>query len=131
MPEEIYTAFENHWLKSSAPLKILDLNETHLDGNVSEVICRANVEWKGKKYSIEAEGNGPLDAFALALKQTPAPLFNITSFHEHSVGKGSDTNAMAYVKITADGGKTAWGAGKSSNVGRAGIAAVVSAINDL
>ena len=38
---------------------------------------------------------------------------------------------MAYVKITADGGKTAWGAGKSSNVGRAGIAAVVSAINDL
>ena len=132
LPEEIYAAFENHWLKSGTPLKVLDLNETHLDGNVSEkVICRANVEWKGKKYSIEADGNGPLDAFVLALKGTPMPHFNITSFHEHSVGKGSDTNAMAYVQITADDGKTVWGAGKSSNVGRAGIAAVVSAINDL
>ena len=36
---------------------------------------------------------------------------------------------MAYVQIQLSNGKNAWGVGKSSNVGRAGIAAVVSAIN--
>ena len=89
----------------------------------------ATVEWNGKRLAIAAKGNGPLDAFVAAMKQTPAPSFNISSFHEHSVGSGSDTHAMAYVQITCEDGRQSWGVGKSSNVGRAGIAAVVSALN--
>ena len=89
----------------------------------------ATVEWNGKRLAIAAKGNGPLDAFVAAMKQTPAPGFNISSFHEHSVGSGSDTHAMAYVQITCEDGRQSWGVGKSSNVGRAGIAAVVSALN--
>ena len=57
------------------------------------------------------------------------PRFNITSFYEHSVGSGSDTSAYSYVQITVEDGRQVWGVGKSSNVGRAGIAAVVSALN--
>ena len=82
-----------------------------------------------KKYAVAANGNGPLDAFVNAIKQTPAPKFNITSFNEHSVGTGSDTYAVAYVQITKEDGSQVWGVGKSSSVGRAGIAAVVSALN--
>lgn len=132
MPSEIYACFENAWLKKIAPLKIVDLNETHLDSESASsdyVLCRAVIEWEGEKYSIGAKGNGPLDAFVNALKATLVPKFNIMSFHEHSIGKGSDTSAMAYVQIALENGSTAWGVGKSSNVGRAGVAAVVSAIN--
>lgn len=116
------------------PLHIVDLGETHLEGSddsmeSEQVMCRATIEWEGKQYSIGAKGNGPLDAFVTAMQQTPAPRFNITSFHEHSIGSGSDTSAMAYVQITVEDGRQVWGAGKSSNVGRAGIAAVVSALN--
>ena len=132
--EEIYDIFAKTWLNKTSPLKILDLNETHLDSGIEndgdeQVMCRAAVEWKGEKYTIGAKGNGPLDAFVNALKSTPVPKFNITSFHEHSIGRGSDTSAMAYVQITTEDGKQVWGAGRSSNVGRAGVAAVVSAIN--
>ena len=77
----------------------------------------------------EAVGNGPLDSFVNALAKTEVPKFNITAFHEHSVGQGSDTSAVAYVQITKEDGSQKWGVGKSSNVGRAGIKAVVSAIN--
>ena len=94
-----------------------------------QVATIATVEWEGKRFAIAAKGNGPLDAFVSAMKQTPAPKFNITSFHEHSIGTGSDTHALAYVQITKDDGQQVWGVGKSSNVGRAGIAAVVSALN--
>ena len=56
---------------------------------------------------------------------------SISAFHEHSIGTGSDTDAMAYIQITLEDGKKFWGCGKSSNIGRAGIRAVVSAINQI
>ncbi len=133
-PGEVYDIFGETWLYTKSPLNVLEITERHIEGErgtdlPEQVAGMATIEWEGKRYAIAANGNGPLDAFVSAMKQTPAPLFNITSFHEHSVGSGSDTQAMAYVQITKENGEQAWGVGKSSNVGRAGIAAVVSALN--
>ena len=133
-PAEVYDIFAETWLYTKSPLNVLEITERHIEGErgtdlPEQVAGMATVEWEGKRYAIAANGNGPLDAFVSAMKQTPAPAFNITSFHEHSVGSGSDTQAMAYVQITKENGEQVWGVGKSSNVGRAGIAAVVSALN--
>lgn len=132
--QEIYDVFSEKWLKTKSPLNVLEISERHIEGERGEdaqeqVAAMATVEWEGKQYAIAANGNGPLDAFVTAMKQTPAPKFNITSFHEHSIGQGSDTKAIAYVQITKEDGSQVWGVGKSSNVGRAGIAALVSALN--
>lgn len=133
---EIYDLFVNQWLEAKGNLKVLDLAETHLESKGSvetseTTLCRGVVEWKGEKYTIGEKGNGPLDAFASALKNTPAPAFSITAFHEHSVGTGNDTSAIAYVQITCEDGNQYWGAGKSTSVGRAGVEAVVSALNQI
>ena len=132
--EEVYDIFAETWLNTKTPLNVLEITEQHIEGErgtdaPEQVAGKAVVEWEGERFSISANGNGPLDAFVTAMKQTPAPKFNITTFHEHSVGIGSDTQAMAYVQITKEDGQQVWGVGKSSNVGRAGIAAVVSALN--
>ncbi len=134
--KEIYELFEKTWLTTAKNLKIIDLAETHVEGKEKgnmegTALCRAVVNWKGNQYAIGDKGNGPLDAFSSALKQTPAPRFSITAFHEHSVGTGSNTSAMAYVQITCEDGNQYWGAGRSTNVGRAGIDAVVSALNQI
>lgn len=131
---EIYDIFEKKWLSTKSPLNILEITEKHIEGERNsgrpeQVASIATVEWLGKRFAIAAKGNGPLDAFVAAMKQTPAPIFNISDFHEHSIGEGSDTHAIAYVQITLEDGTQKWGVGKSSNVGRAGIAAVVSALN--
>ncbi len=134
-PEEVYDTFEKTWLKTKSPLNVLEISERHLEGergleeDQEQVALMATVEWDGTKIAVASKGNGPLDAFVTAMKQTPCPAFNITSFHEHSIGEGSDTKAIAYVNITIEDGSQVWGVGKSSNVGRAGIAAVVSALN--
>lgn len=132
--QEIYSLFEEKWLKTKSPLNVLEINEKNVGGErgiegVEHVEGTATIEWAGKKYVITSSGNGPLDAFVNALRRTNAPYFNVTSFHEHSIGTGSDTQAIAYVQITMENGKQIWGVGKSSNIGRAGIAAVVSALN--
>lgn len=130
-PQEIFDIFEKQWLTKKAPLKLIDIAETHLEtkGDVPQVMCRGAVEWKGEKYTIGATGNGPLDAFVAGLKETSVPNFSISAFHEHSIGTGSDTDAMAYIEITFENGKKFWGCGRSSNIGRAGIKAVISAVN--
>lgn len=133
-PQEIFNIFAETWLYTKSPLNVLEISERHVEGErgvegTELVDATATITWNEKKYVITASGNGPLDAFVNALRKTSAPYFNITSFHEHSIGSGSDTQAMAYVQITYEDGRSFWGVGKSSNVGRAGIAAVVSAIN--
>ena len=133
--EEIHSLFVENFLDAKHNLEILDLAETHLEGKTASqadaTLCRAMVTRKGEKFAVGEKGNGPLDAFAAALRQTPAPAFTITAFSEHSVGTGNNTSAMAYVQITCEDGSQYWGAGKSTNVGRAGIDAVVSALNQI
>ena len=133
-PEEIYQLFEEKWINTKSPLNVLEITERHVEGErggegVEHVNATATIVWCDKKYVITSSGNGPLDAFVNIMKRTSAPRFNITSFHEHSIGSGSDTHAISYVQIAREDGKSVWGVGKSSNVGRAGIAAIVSAIN--
>ena len=135
-PEEIYELFEEKWINTKSPLNVLEITEKHVEGErggpgIEHVNATATIEWLGKRYVITASGNGPLDAFVNIMKRTSAPRFNITSFHEHSIGSGSDTHAISYVQIVREDGKSVWGVGKSSNVGRAGVAAIVSAINFL
>ncbi|MBR0032407.1 MAG: 2-isopropylmalate synthase [Treponema sp.] len=133
-PEEIKTLFETQWVSNRSRLSILDFASTQIEGNKDsgsseQVSCRGVIMLDGNKVAVGGKGNGPLDSFVQALSQTNLPKFNITSFSEHSIGQGSDTSAVAYVQITTDEGNAIWGVGKSSNVGRAGIEAVVSALN--
>lgn len=141
---EIYDKFCETWLRAKSPLEIIAIKEEHVEtnsetytegltesSNNNEVKVSATIRWNGKDLTIAGVGNGPLDAFCNALKTTPAPKFAITTFSEHSIGVGNDTSAIAYVLITTERGEQAWGAGKSPNVGRAGVNAVVSSINYL
>ncbi|MGI5058197.1 2-isopropylmalate synthase [Treponema pectinovorum] len=129
--EEILELFEKQWLYNRNTLEVLDLASTMVgtSGDEEMVSVRGVIRYKGEKITIGGSGNGPLDGFVSSLKETSVPKFNITYFTEHSIGKGSDTAAIAYVQISMEDGKHLWGVGKSSNVGRAGIAAVVSALN--
>ena len=120
-PEEILHYFEKQWLENKKRLEILDLATTMVGSAGSEEIVsvRGVINYNGEKISIGGKGNGPLDGFVAALRETNVPKFNISAFHEHSVGKGSDTQAVAYVFITEDDGNQKWGVRKPSNVGRA------------
>lgn len=130
-PEEILAFFEKQFIENRQVLELVDFASTQVENHAKEenVTVRGVLKYEGQQISIGGAGNGPLDGFVAALKNTSVPEFNITAFSEHSVGSGSDTHAVAYVQISKKDGTQKWGVGKSSNVGRAGIAAVVSALN--
>ena len=77
---EIYDIFIERWVNTKSPLNVLDITEKHIEGErgsdlPEQVATIATVEWEGKRFAIAAKGNGPLDAFVSAMKQTPAPKF--------------------------------------------------------
>ncbi|NLK46995.1 MAG: 2-isopropylmalate synthase [Treponema sp.] len=125
--EEIYKLFNETWLETTTPLKIIDFAQTYLGGD--QVQCRASVSFHGEIISIGASGNGPLDAFVSALQKANVPHFSISAFYEHAIGSGTRTEALACVEITLEDERKIWGCGKSTNISLAGINAVVSAIN--
>ena len=88
--------------------------------------------WIGEKsYDLYGEGNGPLSAFKHALDQCPEMEdFELADFSEKTMGKSADAHAMAFVGIRCRGEqKLIYGAGEHTNIDRAAIAALITALN--
>jgi len=86
---------------------------------------------KGKGYVLEGKGNGPVSAVTHALQACPeVPDFTLDDFSEKSLGHTADAVAIAFVGIRlAAGTEMVYGAGEHSNIDRAAIAALFSALN--
>lgn len=55
-----------------------------------------------EKYNVEDGGNGRLDAVSNALASHFGKPCDIFCYEEHSLKKGSDSSAIAYVGITGE-----------------------------
>ena len=71
-----------------------------------------------------------MDAVSNALKQMLPNSFSLETYSEHSLDDGSHSRAASYVGIVCEDGHRAWGAGEDTDIIRAGIKALVSAINN-
>jgi 2-isopropylmalate synthase len=87
----------------------------------------------GKPLSLEAYGNGPISAVTHALQHcSEIPDFKLEDFSERTMGQDADAKAIAFVGIRPKNSKRLiYGAGKHSNIDRAAIAALFSALNRL
>ena len=85
-------------------------------------------------HELIGQGNGPLSAVVHALKGSGLmPFFKVEDFSERSLGKDADAHAIAFVGLRcgpdAEHTRLVYGAGEHSNIDRAAIAALVSAMN--
>lgn len=128
---EIYEAFNREYLQTKKPIEIVKTSFAYSEngGNSStRLSCTARVRFHGDEKEISGKGNGPISAFVHAMEDQGWKNFDLTDFHEHAIGTGADTEAVAYVQIEVEGRKF-WGAGVNSNIETAGINALVSAYN--
>ncbi|MCB9147868.1 MAG: 2-isopropylmalate synthase [Caldilineaceae bacterium] len=130
-PTEIYQAFKQTYLQSHRPFKLESFRtETHLEqGRDQAVTCIAKLAVDGGIHEVTADGNGPIDAFMRALKEELVPDFDLVTYAEHSLGFGSEAEAMAYIQIQTPSGATFFGAGTDTNIDLASIKALLSGLN--
>ena len=76
--------------------------------------------------------NGPVDAVKKCLNAKTGVNFKIYDYTQHALGEGSNAKAAAYVGVMdLDSGKATYGVGQSTNITRASVRAVFSALNRL
>ena len=78
------------------------------------------------------EGNGPIDAFFNALHDLPEGAidgYQFVDYQEHAISSGSDTQAVCYIHLKDPKGEDVFGVGKSHNINRASLRAILNAIN--
>jgi len=125
---DIWSAFETEYLDARRPYEFVE-HVMRVGSHASEVRqLEATMLHNGKEITIVGNGNGPIDAFVNALAKASGQKINVFSYSEHSVGSGSNANAIAFVEAEV-GGQRLYGVGRSGNIVTASLLAVTSAVN--
>ena len=123
--DEVLEIFEKRYKKYTPVFKISEVHFKQINGIQTVVTISEN----GEKYNVEDGGNGRLDAVSNALASHFGKPCDIFCYEEHSLKKGSDSSAIAYVGITGEDGKNYFGIGIDHDIIRASIDALESAMN--
>lgn len=134
-PDEIMEQFRKEYLNQKEPihfrkLTVIDLsNETESEFDTKVLVTYTD---HGEEKIFEAVGNGPIDAVQRGLQETIDVKIKVLDYEEHALQSGSNSQAAAYIHLLdADDGRVTYGVGVSSNITRASVRAIFSAINRL
>lgn len=129
-PEQIFNQFTEEYLTLNSPYEfvrceIADIGDT-------DTRAKLSFKYNGEIIISEEDGNGPIDAVRNALKKRTGIDVKVLDYSEHALSEGSHAKAAAYIQVMDnETRKVLYGIGVSSNITRASIKALFSAINRL
>ena len=134
-PDQIMESFRKEYLMKKEPIHFRRLRVDDLSEETeSEFDTKVTVVYtdKGVEKRFEAVGNGPIDAVKRGLQETLDINVKILDYEEHALQSGSNSQAAAYIHLLdAESGSVTYGVGVSSNITRASVRAIFSAVNRL
>ena len=134
-PDQIMQSFRENYIEKKEPLhfrklKVEDKSDT-VDTEFDTHIILTYTLY-GKENSFQAVGNGPIDAVQRGIKENLGINVKVLDYEEHALQGGSNAQAAAYIHLlNAEDGSVTYGVGVSSNITRASVRAIFSAINRL
>ena len=126
-PEEVLDVFRTTYLNKRTPVEVKNMHFIQTDGIAVTVTIQTA---DGSQIEVSARGNGRLDAVCNAVKIATGWDFTIMTYSEHSLEHGSTSEAASYVGLQWGDGTVTWGAGTDTDIIRAGIKAMISAVNN-
>ncbi|MCI9372030.1 MAG: 2-isopropylmalate synthase [Lachnospiraceae bacterium] len=134
-PDQIMDCFRREYLDQKEPVHFRKLRMDDLsDHTKTEFDTRVAVTYTdhGEEKVFEAVGNGPIDAAKRGLQEELSADIKILDYEEHALQSGSNSQAAAYIHLLdVTSGKVTYGVGVSSNITRASVRAIFSAVNRL
>lgn len=134
-PEQIMKSFKETYLDRKEPIHFRKIQIEDMSGFVeSEFDTKVTVEYtnRGETHRFEAVGNGPIDAVQRGLNQELKISVKVLDYEEHALQSGANSQAAAYIHLLdGETGRVTYGVGVSSNITRASVRAIFSAVNRL
>ncbi len=134
-PDQVMENFREEYLNKKEPLHFRKLRVDDLSDTIdSEFDTHVKVVYTdhGEEHSFEAVGNGPIDAVRRGLAEQLGVNIKVLDYEEHALQSGSNSQAAAYIHLLdGETGHVTYGVGVSSNITRASIRAIFSAMNRL
>ena len=134
-PEQIKDVFDKEYLSANAPYAFEKLQVMDYEGERKEefdTVVKLDFVERGEHKTFEAAGNGPIDAVKRGLIQNCDISIKILDYEEHALQAGSNSKAAAYIHLLdVNTGRVTYGVGVSSNITRASVYAIFSAMNRL
>ncbi len=128
----IMEKFKEEYLDIASPFKLNKFKVSDGSDEDNNTNIEINLTYNGNEMNIKSDGNGPIDSLKKALVRNNLVNTTILDYTEHSLEEGASAKAAAYVKMKReDTGVETFGVGVDSNITKASIKAVFSAINRL
>lgn len=133
-PEQIMESFKAEYLEKKEPMHFRKARITDAETGDEETTTLARITYTdhGIEKSFEGVGNGPIDAVQRGLEDALGIQIRVMDYSEHALSSGSGAQAASYIHVLDMAtGKTTYGVGISSNITRASIRGIFSAVNRL
>lgn len=129
-PDEVLAVFNKEYIDSNYPCRLKQYKMFEEREHGDEVVVEFNgvLEYYDEEIKISGKGNGPIDAFFMALHSVGFENYDFLAYSEHAISEGSDSKAVSYIKLRHNE-KEIFGVGIDSNITVASIKGIISAIN--
>ena len=134
-PEQVMEKFRENYLDKKEPIHFRKIKVDDLSDDAdTEFDTKVTVQYTdhGEEREFEAVGNGPIDAVKRGICDALNINVKIIDYEEHALTGGSNAQAAAYIHMLAENSdRITYGVGVSSNITRASVRAIFSAVNRL
>lgn len=132
-PEQIMEEFRSHYLDRKEPyhFRKCKITDFESEGDFTTVAVVTYTD-HGVTKQFEGVGNGPIDAVQRGLEEELGINIKVLDYNEHALTSGSGAQAASYIHVMDQESKrVTYGVGISSNITRASLRGIFSAVNRL
>lgn len=132
-PEQIMEVFREEYLDRKEPYHFRKCKITDFEsGDQFTTVSVVTYSDHGETKQFEGVGNGPIDAVKRGLEEELGISIKVLDYSEHALTSGSGAQAASYIHLMDQkSGKVTYGVGISSNITRASLRGIFSAVNRL
>ena len=132
-PEQIMEEFRIEYLDRKEPYHFRKCKITDFEsGDQFTTVAVVTYSDHGETKQFEGVGNGPIDAVKRGLEEELGISIKVLDYSEHALTSGSGAQAASYIHLMDQKtGKVTYGVGISSNITRASLRGIFSAVNRL
>ncbi len=128
-PQVIHRMLRQEYVKLDAPVELQKFWPRPDPSSPSTIYAEVHVIYQKQLWKLTGVGQGPVSAFAAALRQLPLPKFLLETYEERALGQSVNADSISIVSISDSQKQIFYGLGFGANIVQGAAEAIVSALN--